>query len=604
MINFILPAPFSLLVAILMMIGTYKLGGLLLSNKSLGDVFQKISNINFQKLLAGHVASLLILFPLIVIFKNSNFFLKSFAWLLILLSLIEIFNFFKDIKKIEFNTLFKDKFLFLNALILTLYLLLTSSPETSADTLDYHIGTALNILRFDSYIFLPEWFTSIQSGIGEILIALGYSAGSEQYGSLIQFSSLLSISGIIFKICENKKFFNSKYIANLIVISCPVLLFLTSGSKPQLFFSALLFVALSIILSDDKKNKLFSYFIICLLVFISIAGKFSFNLSGFLIWAFATFKFLSIKDSLKLFLLTILCFLFILFPFVYLKWSNLGGNFISYFFTPFPLHLPGYENFLEHIRSPTYVKFPYFLFYNTSLSRISETLAFSSILLVFLIYNLNFKNILKNNLIYLVLIIFLYFLISNLYASPNARYYFDVILWSVLGIKYFYKNIENNFLKLILLIQPIIITCILLFSVLNFFPGSLSVDYYHKVKNKFAFQYSGLSWVNENIPDNTSIIINARPISIYKDFATSGTFMNFTYKDESLYYREILKARKPKYLISFGKQPRFDHLEGCVTALYKKKDKVGFHATRNIFGRGDYYNVYIHKLDHEKLPEC
>ena len=236
MINFILPAPFSLFVAILMMIGTYKLGGLLLSNKSLGYIFQKISNINFQKLLAGHVASLLILFPLIAIFKNSNFFLKSFAWLLILLSLIEIFYFFKVIKKIEFKTLYKDKFLLLNALILTLYMLLTSSPETSADTLDYHIGTALNILRFDSYIFLPEWFTSIQSGIGEILIALGYSAGSEQYGSLIQFSSLLSITGIIFKICENKKFFNSKYIANLIVISCPVLLFLTSGSKPQLFF--------------------------------------------------------------------------------------------------------------------------------------------------------------------------------------------------------------------------------------------------------------------------------------------------------------------------------------------------------------------------------
>ena len=52
--------------------------------------------------------------------------------------------------------------------------------------------------------------------------------------------------------------------------------------------------------------------------------------------------------------------------------------------------------------------------------------------------------------------------------------------------------------------------------------------------------------------------------------------MNFTFKDDSLYYREILKARKPKYLISFGKQPRFDHLEGCVTTLYKKKKTLVF----------------------------
>ena len=41
MINFILPAPFSLFVAILMMIGTYKLGGLLLSNKSWAIFFKK-----------------------------------------------------------------------------------------------------------------------------------------------------------------------------------------------------------------------------------------------------------------------------------------------------------------------------------------------------------------------------------------------------------------------------------------------------------------------------------------------------------------------------------------------------------------------------------
>ena len=124
------------------------------------------------------------------------------------------------------------------------------------------------------------------------------------------------------------------------------------------------------------------------------------------------------------------------------------------------------------------------------------------------------------------------------------------------------------------------------------------------MKNKFAFQYSGIEWVNQNLPKNASVIINARPISIYKDFATSGTFMNFTFEKDSIYYREILKSRKPKYLISFGKQPRFDHLEGCVISLYKKKENVGFHATRNIFGRGDFYNAYIHELDYNKLPEC
>jgi len=605
MINFVLQSPYSLFVAYLILIGTYRLGGYFLSIKSINLIFKKISVINFQKLVIGHIISLLILFPLIAFTNHSSLILKFFASLLVLLSIFEIYDFIKKYHKINLIFLLKDKYLLFNVVILVLYLFLTSSPETSADTLDYHIGTALNILRFGSYVFLPEWFTSIQSGVGETLIALGYALGAEQYGSLIQFSSLVSITGIIFKICESKKFFNSKYFANLIIISCPVLLFLTSGSKPQLFFSTLLFMALSIVFTLEKKNYLYhSYLIICILIFLSIAGKFSYNLSGFIIWIFATLKIVSFKNFLRLFLITFFSFLIILCPFIYLKWISLGGNFISYFFSPFPLHLPGYDTFLEHVRSPTYVKFPFFLFFNTSLSRISETLAFSSIFLIFLIYKLNYKKIRNNNLLVLILIIFIYFLISNLYASPNARYYFDVILWSALGIKFYNKSVNYNILKYILLIQPLLITLALFLSVINFFPASLNHDFYVKMKNKFAFQYSGISWANQNLPNDSSVIINARPISTYKDFAISGTFMNFTNEIDSIYYRKIIKTRKPKYLISFGKEPNFGHLEGCVISLYKKKENVGFHATRNIFGRGNFYNAYIHMFDYKKLPNC
>ena len=213
------------------------------------------------------------------------------------------------------------------------------------------------------------------------------------------------------------------------------------GVSRSFFFLLCYFWRYQLYFSIKNKNHLyFSYLIICIFIFLSIAGKFSYNLSGFIIWVFATLKFITFKNFYRLFLITIFCFLLILCPFIYLKWINLGGSFFSYFFTPFPLHLPGYDIFLEHIRSPTYVKFPFFLFYNTSLSRISETLAFSIILLIFVIYNLNYKKIKNNDLIFFFLIIFFYFLISNLYASPNARYYFDVILWSALGIKFSIKN--------------------------------------------------------------------------------------------------------------------------------------------------------------------
>ena len=112
-----------------------------------------------------------------------------------------------------------------------------------------------------------------------------------------------------------------------------MLLFLASGSKPQLFFFSLLFLALSIVFSIKNKIHLyFSYLIICIFIFLSIAGKFSYNLSGFIIWVFATLKFITFKNFYRLFLITIFCFLLILCPFIYLKWINLGGVFLLFFY--------------------------------------------------------------------------------------------------------------------------------------------------------------------------------------------------------------------------------------------------------------------------------
>ena len=45
-----------------------------------------------------------------------------------------------------------------------------------------------------------------------------------------------------------------------------------------------------------------------------------------------------------------------------------------YFFSPFPLHLPGYDYFLNHIRLPANLSlgFPYFFFIPSSISRIKS----------------------------------------------------------------------------------------------------------------------------------------------------------------------------------------------------------------------------------------
>ena len=45
-------------------------------------------------------------------------------------------------------------------------------------------------------------------------------------------------------------------------------------------------------------------------------------------------------------------------------------------------------------------------------------------------------------------------------------------------------------------------------------------------------------------------------------------------------------------------------MQGCVKDIFKMKENVGFHATRNQFNKGGKYNAYIFNLDNEKLKNC
>ena len=116
--------------------------------------------------------------------------------------------------------------------------------------------------------------------------------------------------------------------------------------------------------------------------------------------------------------------------------------------------------------------------------------------------------------------------------------------------------------------------------------------------------YSGFEWLNNSIPDGSNILIINRPISLYKDFAVSGNFNYFTNKEQSTYYKNIIKKYNLRYVAYFGNKPNIMHLSNCISELYENKENVGFHATRNPFNRGSYYNGYVYYIDNEKLPNC
>ena len=600
--QFISQPIFSSLTSILLLIGCYQAGKIIINNFGLKKVISEISTIEFQYLPFGMVFLLIILFPLVAFTHQAKLILQFFGVILIFLS----FFFGKDIltssKKI--NKIKNKKngiYFYLFLIFIFLYFLLSLSPLTSADVLDYHAGTALNILRFDQYKLFPEWFTGLQAGTGEVLIALGFSLGAEQFGSMVQFSSILTISGIIIKFSEKNNLFSSKYFLALTLLSCPILIFLLSGNKPQIFYSAIIFLALSLNFIDykDKREVLKAYAIINVFICCAVLGKFSFNLIGFLVWVFSTINFYNKFKGYKIFLIPLSVFILIYLPFIFWKFENLGGDFLTYFYSPFPLHLPGYENFLNHNKGSQEIPFPNFIFYTTP-SRATEFLALNSIFLFILF--INYKQ--NKNIISLLVLSFLFLIISNTYASPSARYYLDIILWLSLGICFLNKFRFKKFIEYCFYPQIFIVVLILIYSSFIFLPGAFSKKSYIKIKNNNAYMFSGMDWVNKNIPDDSKVIIINRPISLYKDFAISGTFNYSTNFDESKYYKKLISNYNIDYLVYMGNKLDLMHMQGCVKDIFKMKENVGFHATRNPFNKGGNYNAYIFNIDNEKLKNC
>lgn len=600
--NFILSPIQSTLISILLLFGCYELGRFISLKVKIQDTISKVSILEFQYCSIGIVFLLIILFPITAFTDYSKETLKITAIFLLFLGVKFLFLSKKIFKKIIDKLKNEADPLFHTVIFLfVLYFFLALAPLTAADVLDYHSGVALNILRFGKYLLFPEWFTGLQAGIGEVLISLGFSIGSEQFGSLVQFVSILSITGIIIKKFDKNYIFSSKYLIVSIILTCPILIFLLSGNKPQIFFSSLIFLALSMSFSkiDSRNQFIKTFLIINILLCTSVMGKFSFGLSAFLVWIVSAINLINKQNYKFIILIPLLIFLFQFYPFLLWKIENLGGTLVNYVFSPFPLHLPGYENFLNHNKGSQEIPFPKFLIY-TSLSRATEFLGLNTLLIIFLLFNF-YKN---KNIIFIFVITFLFIVISNLYASPSARYYLDPILWSVLGIS-FLKNIKlSKFFEYLFYPQILAVIIILLYSNYIFLPGALIKENYLKVKNNYGYMYSGISWVNKNIPDEAKVIIINRPIANYKDFAVSGGFNYFTNSEEAKYYKKLIKNYKIDYLVYLGNAPDLMHLKNCVGEIYKFRENVGFHATRNPFNKGSYYNAYIFKFENNKLDTC
>jgi len=209
--NNILPGPYSLIVSILLLLGVSFIG-----ENCQKFFFKRLNLKDYKKeyiFFSPIVGTYLIIFPLYILtlFELGNktlYFNVSFV--LLILGIVNLFLLSKIfLLKKKFRIRFFDPILIVILIYVGLFFV-SASPITHADSLDYHIHGAINILNLGKFHdeILPMHNNLVS--FGEIILTLGLAAKAEQFATLIQYSSILSLVPIFKKI--KKKNFTRCYL--------------------------------------------------------------------------------------------------------------------------------------------------------------------------------------------------------------------------------------------------------------------------------------------------------------------------------------------------------------------------------------------------------
>ena len=328
-----------ILYSLILVIGLNQIGTFIFKIKSLSSIIGQISDIKYQKIFISVNFILLFFYPLILFSNNINL----LPFLSLGIFFFGLFNIFRKIKKknifkkIDFKRKKWDEVIVVTTLLL--FFLLSLSPNTHGDSLGYHFVVAKKLLSTGKYIADITHFHSLLSGSGEILIAIGLFFGSEQFGNLIQFSGMISIFGIFKKLKKNDNYFYF-----LLFLTSPVILFLSSTAKPQLFHICSVAVIFCLYFFENKKTltlneKKWKIIISIFVLIVSVSAKFNFLLSSFLLSLIILHNSIKDKTLLNFIYISIIAFLVFYLPIITWKYNNFFWNIFQYLYSPVPLNI-------------------------------------------------------------------------------------------------------------------------------------------------------------------------------------------------------------------------------------------------------------------------
>ena len=253
-------------------------------------------------------------------------------------------------------------------------LLSALGPATDADSLNYHLGVPLDILRHHRAYPRPDWLFARLAGLGESLNMLGLAGGTDILGALLQFSGLIAAVIAVNSFAKTNK---DRILLTICVLGCPVVAHLVPSQKPQMLPIAATTVAIILIAQRFKSLEMVTLVLSFGCVFFAISCKYSFIISGslvVLIGLFAAYKAGRLPAAL---LIALIAYLLLVFP-VQLQNYLFYGDPVSPFLEKLRPHGEGavlrFASFYRNYDYGSWAPFPLNLFIPSSPGEITTVI--------------------------------------------------------------------------------------------------------------------------------------------------------------------------------------------------------------------------------------
>jgi len=469
--------------------------------------------------------------------------------------------------------------------VLFIFFIISLTAPTDADSLDYHLGIPVEILRTESLWFDINNIHFRMAGFGEMLNLLGVANGCAQLGAFIQMLALLWLLMVYTEAIPR----TSKSYLFSTMLGIPILLFLVPGQKHQLTgiaATSLCFYILCFQKGHFSKQVLLLWISTLLL---AVGIKYSFIISAAALLLYAL---LQAKNSKRLWLYGILLGLLFTGPLFLYRYIHFGDPLSPLVEglkpnpDPFIIQL---GRFFHSFQDPGF-GFPLGVFLPASLGSVSVTMGWCAVLLLlaFTLYKQDGRE---------CLVALLFIILTVSVGQKTARFFIEPYLWLLLPVLLHLSQKKwGKYALRMANVQLLLLLPVVLFSFYSLAPAILSNKLREKVLIRSSFGYAESKWLDEVLPAEARIATGLRSRAYLPTpfFPREYLYLGTKRTELALQTKQMIQTYGINYLVLEKNEATEKLLTDYNAILYAGPKKFNI-ATRNPFNSAQ-YELAIYKL--------